>query len=51
MTPAQRFWEKRYLLWKFGSYHQNVVAEDLKTLEWAIKRHQDIDREEAQKAR
>lgn len=47
MSPAAQFWEKRYILWRFGSYHQNIVEKDLKLLEWAIKRHKEQDSREA----
>jgi hypothetical protein len=48
MSPAAQFWEKRYILWRLGSYHQNQVKEDLELLEWSIKRHGDWDKEEEQ---
>lgn len=46
MSPGAQFWEKRYILWRFGSYHQNTVIEDLKLVEWAIRKHKEQDRAE-----
>lgn len=48
MPPSAQWWEKRYILWRFGSYHQNQVNADLRILEWAIRRHGEQDEREAQ---
>ncbi len=48
MSPSAQFWEKHYILWRFGSYHQNQVAADLRILEWAIQRHEEQDEREAE---
>jgi hypothetical protein len=46
MSPGVQFWEKRAIVFRHGGYHQNDVQGFLKTLEWAIHKHQQQDKEE-----
>jgi hypothetical protein len=51
MSPGAQFWEKRYIVWRQGGYHQNDSEGFLETLEWAVKRFKEQDEREAQKVK
>ena len=50
MSPGAQFWEKRYIAYQQGAYHQpGWYDELLRDIEYAIKLHREQDEREAKK--